>query len=764
MSINPKDIYFTQRNATNTAFNEVYVSGSNLIIQTDSNGIITGSNVLPANINAVSASYALTASYVMGGTISGSVDSASYAGTASYSTYAATASYVFGGSVSGSVNSASYALTASYSAYAATASYVFGGSISGSVDSASYALTASYASKAESLLDGININVGQLTASSILVDKLTVNIVTSSIAYVTGSTIFGSSLSDTHQFTGSVSITGSISFAGLLEGDGSKLRNIGEVDKIFYVAEDGNDSNDGKTLNTPFRTIKQASIAVSASIVLYGTGSSPWRSSIKIQSGYYVEEAPVIVPPWTSIVGNDLRTTVIRPTAGTKTENMFLMNNGTYAYNLRFEGATIDDLENPRKGFFFAFQPGAFITTSPYIQNCSCINTPFDKFYIPLSPNSNPPNYLVGNGPGGMIVDDSVLDPYSPLRSMIVDAYTQVAFNGIGLCVRGRGYAQQVSFFTNFSRVGIFAMDGGHASLLNSNTTFGDYGLRSSGSRILVVPNIDPISSSIDISGSALLISHSADIQDYMMTQLQTNGWYSSSYLITTSSAYLSTIKDSGLLITSLASDLLVEKAARTSTFLQGQFKGQDVSIDQRYTLPTASADFRRGVIAAFRVNDGKQMAMDYTSSYLYMKEYINNDPDTLFTSMSAQAKGKITQMLDLAIDVIRSVAIDVEPTYLQEFGSLITATSHDLSYAGSGVNFLGLPVNQGGIGQTNYDIRIYEEAGGRVYHTSGDETGDFFAGLDFVIRQATGTIEGRTFDKAMAARIVPLNLALESV
>jgi len=554
------------------------------------------------------------------------------------------------------------------------------------------------------------------------------------------------------------------SFSGSFTGDGSGLLRVGEIDKTFYVAENGSDTNDGRTPNTPFRTIKQASLAVSASVSLYSTGSSPWRSTIRVYSGYYIEEAPITLPAWTSIVGNDLRTTVIRPTDATKGENMFLMNVGTYAYNLRFEGAEIDDLENPRKGFFFAFAPGAFITTSPYIQNCSCINTPFSKFYVPLSPNSSPPNALVGNGPGGMIVDDSVLDGYSPLRSMIVDAYTQVAFNGIGLCVRGRGYAQQVSFFTNFSRVGIFAMDGGHASLLNSNTTFGDYGLRSSGSRIIVVPNINNISSSIDSGASSLLLTNSASIQNYMMTELQTYGWYSSSYLDTNSAAHLSTIKDSGLLIQSLAADLLVEKAARTSTFLQGQFKGQDVSIDKKYTLPTASADFRKGAIAAFRVNDDKKMAQDYTSSYKYIKDYILNDPDTLFTTMATPAKEKIGQMLDLAVDVIRSVAIDVEPTYLQEFGSLITSTSHDLSYAGSGVNFLGLPVNQGGIGETNFDIRIYEEDGGRVYHTSGDESGDFFAGADFVIKQATGTIEGRTFNKAIAARVVPLNLALESV
>jgi hypothetical protein len=456
-------------------------------------------------------------------------------------------------------------------------------------------------------------------------------------------------------------------------------------------------------------------------------------------------------------MGNDLRTTVVSPTNATKGENLFLMNNGTYAWGIRFEGCEIDDLENPRKGFFFAFAPSASITTSPYIQNCSCINTPAAKFYTPLDPTANPPNPLVGNGPGGMIVDDSVLNGYSPLKSMIVDAYTQVAFNGIGLCVRGRGYAQQVSFFTNFSRVGIFAMDGGHASLLNSNTTFGDYGLRSSGSRILVVPNITPISSSIDITGSILLSAEKTAIKDYMMTNLQTYGWYSASYMSGTFDC-----SDAGLLIDALSADLLVPKAARLSNFLQGQFKGQDTSNDQRYTL-TAATGFTKGAVTTFRVNDSKHMAQDYTSSYSYIRDYIINDPDNKFTTMTLSGKQKVEQMLNLAIDVIRSVAIDVEPTYLQEFGSLITSTSHDFSYAGSGVNFLGLPSNQGGVGETNVDIRVYEENGGRVYQTSGDETGDFFAGTGFVIKQATGTIEGRAFDKATAARIVPLNLALES-
>jgi hypothetical protein len=524
------------------------------------------------------------------------------------------------------------------------------------------------------------------------------------------------------------------------------------------------DSNDGKTLTTSFRTIK-AAVSASTLLINSNPGLPPYRVSVHVKTGYYTEEAPIIVASNTSIIGDDLRTVVVRPSTATKGENLFLMNNSTYVWGLRLEGCEIDDLDNPRKGFFFAFAPDAFIATSPYIQNCTCINAPPDKFYTPLDPDASPPNPLVGNGPGGLIIDDSVLNGYSPLKSMIVDAYTQVAFNGIGICIRGRGYGQLVSFFTNFSRVGVFCIDGGHASLLNSNTTFGDYGLRAEGKRVLVVPNITVISQSIDTSASLSISSEKTSIRNYMVAKLQSSGSYNQYYNNPTSSIYLSTITDSGLLIDAIASDLLVPKAARTSQFLQGLFKGQDISSGSIYTLPPPiGSDFTQGAITVFPLisNSSGSLANDFILSHGYIKEYIIDDPDSKFTLMTLAAKNKISQILDTTIDTLQRIVVDnLGIDLLQEFGSLVTSTSHDFSYAGAGVNFLALPVNQGGLGVTNVDIRIFEEGGGRVFHTSGDESGDFFAGTDFVIRQDTGTIEGRTFNKSIAARVVPLNLAL---
>jgi len=600
------------------------------------------------------------------------------------------------------------------------------------------------------------INVPFSGVTGLQLNQIATGSVTASLS------LAGFNVNTNTSITGSLYVSGSITGSTFV-GDGSNLTNVGYTEKVFYVSEDGNDSNDGKTLNTSFRTIKVAAQAASASLALNPPSPYPYRTSIRVKSGYYVEEAPITLVSNVSVLGDDLRSVVVRPTTGTKGNNLFLMNNGCYAQGLRLEGCEIDDLEDPRSGFFFAFAPGAYISTSPYVQNCSAINTPFDKFYTPLDfDNANP---LVGNGPGGMLIDDSVLDPYSPLKSMIVDSYTQVAFNGIGMCARGRGYGQMVSFFTNFSRVGVYCIDGGHASLLNSNTTFGDYGLRSKGLRILVKPKTSLVTgTTVDPTASAYIATKKTNIQAYMMSQLALYGNYSSSYSNTGSTIYAATMKDSGLLINAICDDLLSPVVTRVSQIASGFFIGQDTSVGSVYTLPVQSG-FTQGAVVSFPITSGNTgIAEDFVLAYQYIRDYFVNDPDNFFTSISGATITKVSQLLDVVEDTIQRVIIDeAGGDLLIEFGSLITSTSHDFSYAGSGVNFLALPINQGGVGETNLTIRVFQEEGGRVYYTGGDETGDQYQGNEFIIRQKTGTIEGRTFYKSVSAQITPLNLALET-
>jgi hypothetical protein len=119
----------------------------------------------------------ITGSLVVSNGITGSLE-----GTASYASFANTASFALNFNPSAT---ASYAISASNAISASRAI------------SASYAATSSYA-------DNFTV-AGTLTAQTI-----NVQVITSSIDYVTGSTIFGSQLTNTHQFTGSVTITGSL--------------------------------------------------------------------------------------------------------------------------------------------------------------------------------------------------------------------------------------------------------------------------------------------------------------------------------------------------------------------------------------------------------------------------------------------------------------------------------------------------------------------------------------------------------------------------
>ena len=75
---------------------------------------------------------------------------------------------------------------------------------------------------------------------------------------------------------------------------------------------------------------------------------------------------------------------------------------------------------------------------------------------------------------GGMLVDGSVLSNKSPIKSMVMDAYTQVNQGGRGIKVTNNGYAQLVSVFTIFCSISVQVENGGICSITNSNNNFGD--------------------------------------------------------------------------------------------------------------------------------------------------------------------------------------------------------------------------------------------------------------------------------------------------
>jgi hypothetical protein len=74
---------------------------------------------------------------------------------------------------------------------------------------------------------------------------------------------------------------------------------------------------------------------------------------------------------------------------------------------------------------------------------------------------------------------------------MVSDAYTQINPAGIGIHILNRGYAQLVSIFTVFCEVSILCESGGQCSVTNSNSSFGNYGLKANGkSDLLYTANV----------------------------------------------------------------------------------------------------------------------------------------------------------------------------------------------------------------------------------------------------------------------------------
>jgi hypothetical protein len=194
--------------------NVLFVSGSTTLMSISSSGAITTTGVISGS-NALSASYAANAdtldgldSTVFTLTSSFAAQTASFtAFTASFNAFSAsiyTATSSFSGRV-GALESYTSSLNAKTASFATTGSNNFIGTqtISGSV-----------------LQSGSFTTTGTLTAQTLVVQTIT-----SSVDFVTGSTRFGSILGNTHVFTGSVSITGSLN-ATAFTGSGAGLTSI----------------------------------------------------------------------------------------------------------------------------------------------------------------------------------------------------------------------------------------------------------------------------------------------------------------------------------------------------------------------------------------------------------------------------------------------------------------------------------------------------------------------------------------------------------
>ena len=223
----------------------------------------------------------------------------------------------------------------------------------------------------------------------------------------------------------------------ILSASGNVLGPIPSVSNTFYVAKNGNDSNDGG-LNTPFLTIKQACTAAQ---------SAGGNVAIRVASGTYVEQNPVTIPPNTALMGDNLRTVQVKPATGSG--DLFYMSGGTYVW-----GLTVRDY----LGAAFSYNPSTVTTAyvSPYIQNITSYTT---------------------TGTGVRIDGSKAIGT----KAMIVGFYTIINQGGIGIDISNSGYSQLVNIYTIGTDIGIQTQSGAFCTLNGSDCSIGNYGLVSKG-------------------------------------------------------------------------------------------------------------------------------------------------------------------------------------------------------------------------------------------------------------------------------------------
>ena len=157
--------------------------------------------------------------------------------------------------------------------------------------------------------------------------------------------------------SGNISITPA---GGLLEING-ELRATGTnpigtapvVTNVLYVNMDGNDTNDGRA-EDPSRACKTISGAVRSPYYRPGT-------LIRVASGRYLENNPILLQPDTAIIGDDLRTCSIEPI--NKTQDLFHVQSGCYIAQMQFLNGRSGLL--PGEGYAPGTNRGAYATAYP---------------------------------------------------------------------------------------------------------------------------------------------------------------------------------------------------------------------------------------------------------------------------------------------------------------------------------------------------------------------------------------------------------------
>ena len=488
----------------------------------------------------------------------------------------------------------------------------------------------------------------------------------------------------------------------VLKSNGSDLifGDVGSTTNVYYVAKNGTDASGfGGSIDTPFLTIKYA-------VANIGTPTATAPAIIFVKSGVYEEaQLPIVVPAHTTIAGDSLRATIVKPASGLDSGGsiqnnrsiLFRMSNATVLQDLVMDGMGGYTPGSPAHkpesatigGTYLALNAASpILTKSPYIYNVTSF----------------------GNGATGAVLDGSV--HASGNRSMLFHTYTAVHSDGLGIFLKANANAEMISTFTYYCQVGFAAIGGSKIRSLNSSNAYGEYAVYSAGFDSGETANTGTVKGTMLVYTNVL----STTFQDGETITGGTSGATAKVVNVQAEPKRIYIVNKSG---TFQASETVTGgTSGATATLTSGTV---EVNQSGRVLVAIFASVPVAGDSLQFNSTDGNAFQIQSVST----------------VTISGQAY----RVIIFSTSRATAVAADVGLTVRKEF-SLVRLTGHDFLQVGTGgTDTTNWPNNPTQNPNQSYQVMTNETDPGRVYYTATDDLGNFYVGDQFKVDQATGNV-----------------------
>tara|TARA_B100002052_G_scaffold283231_1_gene293966 strand:- start:2270 stop:4915 length:2646 start_codon:yes stop_codon:yes gene_type:complete len=497
----------------------------------------------------------------------------------------------------------------------------------------------------------------------------------------------------------------------VLKSDGSDVvwGAIGGAPNVYYVATNGTDAaGRGSSVDTAWKTIKYACSNI-------GTPTATTPAVIFIKGGVYEEtQLPIIIPPYTTITGDSLRTTIIKPASGLDSSGSVLNNrstlfrcsNGVIVQDLVCDGMggytvgspAYDPTAATMGGIYFQLNQASPITDkSPYIYNVTTF----------------------GDGATGALIDGALHN--TGHKTMLFHTYTAIHSDGLGIWSKDNGKAEVISGFTYYAQVGLTSTGGSQIRALNSSNSYGEYGVFAKGFDTTETANQG------QVVGTMLTYTNVITTPFTNGEQITGGTSGATAYVVNVQSEpkVIYIVGKSG---TFQAGEVITGGTSSATATLDsgGSFESNQSG---RILVTTFANSAVAGDSLQFSTTDGNAYQIQTVSS----------------VTANNVAYHVIVLSTSRATPVPNGTTIETRKRF-----STVRLTGHDFLSVGTGdkttTNWPNSPTQPAS--QADQIVTNTTDPG-RVYYTATDEKGNFYVGEFFKVDQATGkvTLDSSAFD-----------------